>query len=143
MKRLGFYLDINTVRGVQTRPTPARPTNIFFNHNFLASSSWLALYLLDFDPVFCQVLRLHLDSSDSSQLTKPESGSSTMTRNGGMTLHFGILAGAVVLTSIGVLVYLKRSKIWGSADFMEANILGSWGLLRALFQHLIIVEKII
>ena len=46
---------------------------------------------------------------------------------GGMTLHFGILAGAVVLTSIGVLVYLKRAKIWGYADFMEAKILGSWG----------------
>lgn len=58
-----------------------------------------------------KVLRLHLDSSDSSQLTKPESGSSTMKRYGGMTLHFGILAGAVVLTSISVLVYLKRSKI--------------------------------
>ncbi|XP_030938164.1 CBS domain-containing protein CBSCBSPB3-like [Quercus lobata] len=58
-----------------------------------------------------KVLRLHLDSSDSSQLTKPESGSSTVNGYGGMTLHFGILAGAVVLTSIGVLVYLKRSKI--------------------------------
>ncbi|KAM4114201.1 hypothetical protein ACJW30_04G051900 [Castanea mollissima] len=39
-----------------------------------------------------KVLRLHLDSSDSSELTKPKSG-------------------AVVLTSVGVLVYLKRSKI--------------------------------
>lgn len=58
-----------------------------------------------------KVLRLHLDSPDSSQLEKPESGSSTLKRYGGMTLHFGILAGAVVITSIGVLVYLKRSKI--------------------------------
>ncbi|KAL4632731.1 CBS domain-containing protein CBSCBSPB3-like isoform X1 [Castanea sativa] len=77
----------------------------------LATDSDLVAAISHARSVGQKVLRLHLDSSDSSELTKPESGSSTMMRNGGMTLHFGILAGAVVLTSIGVLVYLKRSKI--------------------------------
>ncbi|KAK7849938.1 cbs domain-containing protein cbscbspb3 [Quercus suber] len=77
----------------------------------LATDSDLVAAISHARSVGQKVLRLHLDSSDSSQLTKPESGSSTMKRYGGMTLHFGILAGAVVLTSIGVLVYLKRSKI--------------------------------
>ncbi|GMY12579.1 CBS domain-containing protein CBSCBSPB3 isoform X2 [Fagus crenata] len=58
-----------------------------------------------------KVLRLHLDFSDSSQLTKPESGTSTIKRPGWRSHQYGILAGAVVLTSVGVLVYLKRSKV--------------------------------
>ena len=53
----------------------------------------------------CQVLRLHLDFSDSSRCT------STIQRSGRVSLSSGILASAVVLTSIGVLVYLKRSKV--------------------------------
>ncbi|XP_059431999.1 CBS domain-containing protein CBSCBSPB3 [Corylus avellana] len=52
-----------------------------------------------------KVLRLHLDFSDSSQCT------STIQRSGRVSLSSGVLASAVVLTSIGVLVYLKRSKV--------------------------------
>ncbi|KAG6660582.1 CBS domain-containing protein CBSCBSPB3-like isoform X1 [Carya illinoinensis] len=59
-----------------------------------------------------KVLRLHLDFSDASQLSKPESGTSTIQDGSGLvSLRLGILAGAVVLTSVGVLVYLKRSNV--------------------------------
>uniref|UniRef100_A0A5B7ARS9 Putative CBS domain-containing protein CBSCBSPB3 n=1 Tax=Davidia involucrata TaxID=16924 RepID=A0A5B7ARS9_DAVIN len=59
-----------------------------------------------------KVLRLHLDYSYSSpQKQKPESGTTTPDKTGWVSLHSGILAGAVVLTGIGVLVYLKRSNL--------------------------------
>ncbi|XP_073277812.1 CBS domain-containing protein CBSCBSPB3-like isoform X1 [Primulina huaijiensis] len=59
-----------------------------------------------------KVLRLHLDYYDASQVTrKVSSESETAQRIGLISLTTGIFAGAVVLTSIGVLVYLKRTKI--------------------------------
>ncbi|XP_075473758.1 CBS domain-containing protein CBSCBSPB3-like isoform X2 [Primulina tabacum] len=59
-----------------------------------------------------KVLRLHLDYYDASQVTrKVSSESETPQRIGLISLTTGIFAGAVVLTSIGVLVYLKRTKI--------------------------------
>ncbi|XVE86446.1 hypothetical protein DITRI_Ditri18aG0034800 [Diplodiscus trichospermus] len=57
-----------------------------------------------------KVLRLHLDFSDYAQQITSESGVATK-RSGWVSFHTGLLAGAVVLTSIGVLVYLKRSKL--------------------------------
>ncbi|XP_039031883.1 CBS domain-containing protein CBSCBSPB3-like [Hibiscus syriacus] len=54
-----------------------------------------------------KVLRLHLDFSECDQEIAIVCGK----RGGGVPLHFGLLAGAVVLTSIGVLVYLKRSNL--------------------------------
>lgn len=61
---------------------------------------------------FNQVLRLHLDYYDTSQVTRNvASESETAQRTGLISLPTGIFAGAVVLTSIGVLVYLKRNKI--------------------------------
>ncbi|XWS29957.1 hypothetical protein CRYUN_Cryun24cG0075700 [Craigia yunnanensis] len=56
------------------------------------------------------VLRLHLDFSDSAQSITSQS-SVTTKRTGWASFHTGLFAGAVVLTSIGVLVYLKRSKL--------------------------------
>ncbi|XP_073038465.1 CBS domain-containing protein CBSCBSPB3-like isoform X3 [Primulina eburnea] len=59
-----------------------------------------------------KVLRLHLDYYDASQVArKVSSESETAQRIGLISLTTGIFAGAVVLTSIGVLVYLKRTKI--------------------------------
>ncbi|KAF8377058.1 hypothetical protein HHK36_030431 [Tetracentron sinense] len=59
-----------------------------------------------------KVLRLHIDYSDSSkQVAQPLSGTTTIQRTEWVSLQSGILAGAVVLMGIGVLVYLKRSKV--------------------------------
>ncbi|KAG5534047.1 hypothetical protein RHGRI_022258 [Rhododendron griersonianum] len=61
---------------------------------------------------FLQLLRLHSDLSDSSQQrTVPESFTTSAENTGWLTLRFGIFAGTVVLTGIGVLVYLKRSNL--------------------------------
>ncbi|KAL2532824.1 CBS domain-containing protein CBSCBSPB3 [Abeliophyllum distichum] len=58
-----------------------------------------------------KVLRLHVEYHDSSEVTtKQQSDTVTVGRTGRIALGSGIFAGAVVLTSIGVLVYLKRSK---------------------------------
>ncbi|CAH9109866.1 unnamed protein product [Cuscuta europaea] len=59
-----------------------------------------------------KVLRLHLDFSDSSykERKKEEPTSTTATVHAGrVPVHAAILAGAVVLTSVGVLTYIKRS----------------------------------
>ncbi|KAB1210476.1 CBS domain-containing protein CBSCBSPB3 [Morella rubra] len=58
-----------------------------------------------------KVLRLHLDFSDLGHLSRPQSGTSTIQRSSWLSLRTGIFTSAVVLTSIGVLVYLKRSKV--------------------------------
>ena len=59
-----------------------------------------------------KVLRLHLDFSDSSQQTRSLSSTTTTAqRPGWSSLNSGILAGAVVLTSMGVLIYLKRTNL--------------------------------
>ncbi|CAK9184293.1 unnamed protein product, partial [Ilex paraguariensis] len=58
------------------------------------------------------VLRLHLDYSDSSQQeTKSQSATGTTQKAGWVSMRYGIFAAGVVLTGIGVLVYLKRSKM--------------------------------
>ncbi|OVA11466.1 Phox/Bem1p [Macleaya cordata] len=63
-----------------------------------------------------KVLRLHLDYSESSssnkQLPQRTLDDTTSAQKAGLTsLQTGILAGAVVLTGIAVLVYLKRSNL--------------------------------
>ncbi|KAK3211380.1 hypothetical protein Dsin_016086 [Dipteronia sinensis] len=59
-----------------------------------------------------KVLRLHLDFSDSIQQTRSRSSTTTTAqRPGWSSLNSGILAGAVVLTSMGVLIYLKRTNL--------------------------------
>ncbi|KAK1589344.1 hypothetical protein Q3G72_032927 [Acer saccharum] len=59
-----------------------------------------------------KVLRLHLDFSDSRQQTRSLSSTTTTAqRPGWSSLNSGILAGAVVLTSMGVLIYLKRTNL--------------------------------
>ncbi|CAN1182934.1 CBS domain-containing protein CBSCBSPB3 [Linum perenne] len=57
-----------------------------------------------------KVLRLHLDLSESSEKTKPEFETNTMERNQWRSYQFGIVAGAVALTGIGLVVYLKRTQ---------------------------------
>ncbi|GMI99350.1 hypothetical protein like AT3G52950 [Hibiscus trionum] len=57
-----------------------------------------------------KVLRLHLDFSECDQ-ELPSEATVSAERSGGIPLHFGLLAGAVVVTSIGVLVYVKRSQL--------------------------------
>ncbi|KAF5203958.1 Cbs domain-containing protein cbscbspb3 [Thalictrum thalictroides] len=56
-----------------------------------------------------KVLRLHLYDSGSSNQATQSSLTSTAQTTGWTTLHTGVLASAAVVTSIGVLVYLKRS----------------------------------
>ncbi|KAI4330098.1 hypothetical protein MLD38_028405 [Melastoma candidum] len=61
-----------------------------------------------------KVLRLHADFSDSGPLSASQSSSgrtAMVEKQGGISLGAGIFAGAVALTSIGVLVYLKRTKL--------------------------------
>uniref|UniRef100_A0A5B7AQ34 Putative CBS domain-containing protein CBSCBSPB3 n=1 Tax=Davidia involucrata TaxID=16924 RepID=A0A5B7AQ34_DAVIN len=59
-----------------------------------------------------KVLRLHLDYSDSNlQKPTPESIATTTHTAGWVSLRSGIFAGAVALTGISVLVYLKRSDL--------------------------------
>ncbi|KDP23089.1 hypothetical protein JCGZ_00502 [Jatropha curcas] len=58
-----------------------------------------------------KALRLHLDFSDSSQQTVTQAGKMTAERTGWGSFHSAILAGAVVLTGIGVLAYVKRSTL--------------------------------
>ncbi|KAG8373669.1 hypothetical protein BUALT_Bualt11G0048500 [Buddleja alternifolia] len=61
-----------------------------------------------------KVLRLHLDyHDDSSEETRkpPPPDTETVDKGGWISVRSGIFAGAVLVTSIGVLVYLKRSKV--------------------------------
>ncbi|KAL7230920.1 hypothetical protein ACSBR2_009240 [Camellia fascicularis] len=60
-----------------------------------------------------KVLRLHLDVSDSSQRKAGQELCTTTTseKTGWLTPRSGILAGAVALTGISVLVYLKRNDL--------------------------------
>ncbi|KAL6503654.1 CBS domain-containing protein cbscbspb3 [Orobanche gracilis] len=60
-----------------------------------------------------KVLRLHLDYQASSEETEKLLSEKTAEKNGSVSVrYYGIFAGAVVLTSIVVLVkYLKRSRI--------------------------------
>ncbi|KAI9114282.1 hypothetical protein K1719_014510 [Acacia pycnantha] len=57
-----------------------------------------------------KALRLHLEFANSSKSITPETATATAQKSGVLSLSSGILAGAVVLTGIGVLIYLKRSK---------------------------------
>ncbi|XAR73158.1 hypothetical protein NMG60_11007029 [Bertholletia excelsa] len=69
-----------------------------------------------------KVLRLHVDFSDSgTERKESESLKTTAEKTGWLTPRSGILAGAVALTGIGVLVYLKRSN----------PTLGYWSTLRS------------
>ncbi|XP_052189208.1 CBS domain-containing protein CBSCBSPB3 [Diospyros lotus] len=58
-----------------------------------------------------KVLRLHLDFSDSSQEKMIAETTTTMTAQKTGWLRSGILAGAVALTGISVVLYLKRSEL--------------------------------
>lgn len=52
-----------------------------------------------------------MDFSESAEQLQSEPIASAKKSSGGVPLHLGLLAGAVVLTSIGVHCYLKRSKL--------------------------------
>lgn len=58
-----------------------------------------------------KVLRLHLDYSDSNLQSIQQSGTATKQSTRWTTAYTGILASAVVVTGIGVLLYLKRSNL--------------------------------
>lgn len=58
-----------------------------------------------------KVLKLHLEFLSSSMQTCPQTRTTTMEKSGWLSMNTGILASAAVLTSIGVLVYLKRSQL--------------------------------
>ncbi|KAI9079742.1 hypothetical protein K1719_038363 [Acacia pycnantha] len=57
-----------------------------------------------------KALRLHLDYGDSNNMTTTECSTTAREKVNPLSLRCGIIAGALVLTSIGVMVYLKRSK---------------------------------
>ncbi|XP_058088159.1 CBS domain-containing protein CBSCBSPB3 [Magnolia sinica] len=58
-----------------------------------------------------KVLRLHLDYSDlKEETTHPPSDPSTTQRSALISLRSGVLMGVVIVTGIGIMVYLKRSK---------------------------------
>ncbi|KAL8159161.1 hypothetical protein V2J09_000698 [Rumex salicifolius] len=60
-----------------------------------------------------KVLKLHLDFPETEQQEKPQMSTSTIEQRKSRwtTLNSGILAGAVVVTSIGVVTYLKRANV--------------------------------
>lgn len=62
--------------------------------------------------MYFQALKLHLEFGNPTKLTTPQSGTATMQKTSALSLRSGIFAGAIAITSIGVLVYLKRSKQW-------------------------------
>lgn len=57
-----------------------------------------------------QALKLYLDFGNSAKPTTLQSSTSTIQKSSVLSRRSSILAGAIVVTSIGVLVYLKRSK---------------------------------
>ncbi|KAF9608407.1 hypothetical protein IFM89_009773 [Coptis chinensis] len=57
-----------------------------------------------------KVLRLHLDYSGSSNQAAQPSMTTTTQESALVSLQTGVLVGAAALTSIGILVYLKRTK---------------------------------
>nr|KYP61885.1 hypothetical protein KK1_016397 [Cajanus cajan] len=57
-----------------------------------------------------KALKLDLEFANSTTPTKSPAGSESIQKTSVLSLRCGIFAGVVVLTSIGVLVYLKRSK---------------------------------
>lgn len=59
-----------------------------------------------------QVLRLHLDFPESIQQREAPIDATLDQKYGSLPIYSGALAAAMVLTSIGVLIYLKRSKMW-------------------------------
>lgn len=69
-------------------------------------------YQTDWSKLVFQALKLDLNFADSTKPIKPHTDTDTAIeqKTSMLSLRYGIFAGAVVLTSIGVLVYLKRSK---------------------------------
>ncbi|KAL2347167.1 hypothetical protein Fmac_001167 [Flemingia macrophylla] len=57
-----------------------------------------------------KALKLYLEFAKSTKATTTAAGTESIEKSSVLSLRFGIFAGVVVLTSIGVLVYLKRSK---------------------------------
>ena len=57
-----------------------------------------------------KALKLKLKFADSTEQIKPNTGIDTKQKTSAVSLHSGIFAGAAVLTSIAILVYLKRAK---------------------------------
>ncbi|XP_027339326.1 CBS domain-containing protein CBSCBSPB3-like isoform X4 [Abrus precatorius] len=57
-----------------------------------------------------KALKLDLEFANSSKPTKPQSDTANVQQTSIFSRRSGIFAGAVVLTSIGIMVYLKRSK---------------------------------
>ncbi|THU44663.1 hypothetical protein C4D60_Mb02t09740 [Musa balbisiana] len=58
-----------------------------------------------------KVLRLHIDESETKKEAARPSDLSEVHRSGLTSLQAGILTGTVVLASIGIMVYLKRSTV--------------------------------
>jgi len=57
-----------------------------------------------------QALKLDLQFANSTKATKVPSGTASIQKTSTLSLRTGIFAGVVILTSVSVLVYLKRSK---------------------------------
>ncbi|CAL9079557.1 unnamed protein product [Musa textilis] len=58
-----------------------------------------------------KVLRLHIDESETKKEVARPSDPLKVQRSGLTSLRAGILAGTVVVASVGIMVYLKRSKV--------------------------------
>lgn len=57
-----------------------------------------------------QALKLDLVFATSTKTTKVPSDTASIQKTSTLTLRSGIFAGVIVLASVSVLVYLKRSK---------------------------------
>lgn len=79
--------------------------NVAFMDLFLCLYACIELSFFVF-----QALKLDLEFPNSTKPTKLQPGTATIQKTSTLSLRSGIFAGVVVLTSISVLVYLKRSR---------------------------------
>lgn len=69
---------------------------------------------------FLQVLRLHIDDSETKKEDPRSSDLTEVSRSRVTSLQVGILGATVALAGIGIMVYLKRSRMWLDWSLKEA-----------------------
>ncbi|KAM3311857.1 hypothetical protein ACQJBY_032079 [Aegilops geniculata] len=78
----------------------------------LTTDSDLAGAVLNAKSSGLKVLRLHIDNSDSSSEVKKQLPELVPPQKSQLTpVHYGLMAGAIALTGVVLVVYLKRSKV--------------------------------
>lgn len=89
----------------------------YYSLLYVATRRALQLFLLPSISLLwishCQVLKLHIDLSESStEVTKPSQQLAAARRSRLSPVRVGLMAGVVALSGAAVMVYLKRAKVW-------------------------------